>query len=278
MSVRSGVAGLSEIIKRTNSSRYILLPRYNEWLLNHSDEPLTEEIANKIYEQLTATPRKRPGTLSASSASFCTRRQLYGYLGIKPDNGKTPDKRLMNIFNDGKWRHLRLQANLFMAGLITHMEFSAPWHDKRSFGTIDATGIVYDDHPRDDWRGAEFLVEIKGINAYDYSKCVRADKPKTEHIAQVHRYFLHTGVELASILYENKADNTMHEWVIERDDDLIAESLEELDYMNECIDNKTLPAIKPACRAHIGKEWEGCPYAGINGVCERITDWDESGI
>ncbi|WP_155373755.1 hypothetical protein [Catellatospora vulcania] len=106
----------------------------------------------------------------------------------------------MNIFNDGKWRHLRLQANMLAAGLINDIEVSLPWPNMRSMGTADASGIVPDDHPNPLFRGKTFGVELKGVNMFQYSKYIKEDTQLARHKSQFYRYILSAGWDLYIVL------------------------------------------------------------------------------
>jgi len=194
---------LRDIAKAANNNDTVMTPLIQDWLLQHGDEEYDRHIADWIRDQLVTKPRNRSASFSASSAGGCPRAQQLQYLGIRGLD--SVDVRLQNIFNDGKWRHLRWQAMSFMAEALTKAEMPLFWRNMRSRGTIDGYGIVPDDHPRALWRGMDYGFELKGMNPFGYQKAIKGDpEMKHEHKLQVHRYFLMGGFDLFVIIYENK--------------------------------------------------------------------------
>lgn len=264
----------AQLIKSIKKQNQIVSLRYRQWLTQHGDDPLPDWVVERIKKQMLAVPRNRTASFSASSAGQCLRRQELQFLGIPPEFGMEPDSRLLNIFNDGKWRHLRWQANLLAATILDRIEVPVPWTRMRSMGTIDGAGWVPSDHPRISWRNKEFGFELKGMNPWDYSKAVNKDTQKEEHLRQIARYCLQGGFELYVCLYEDKATNNWKEWVIEPEDKLMAEVEQELWELNHAIDRKQLHPILPSCKMRRGPTWEQCMYSKSNGVCESITNSD----
>jgi hypothetical protein len=266
----------SSLIKTLKASKlseqYIVTPRLNEFLMRTPNLVIDKPIADLIYDQITKQPRYRPGAFSSSSAGACLRRQVYQYLGI--DSGGVNGPQLQSIFNDGTWRHLRWQATLMQAGIISHIEFPLTWGRMRSIGTVDGAGLVPADHPNFAWRGKEFGLELKGMNSWGW-KYAATNGVKIPHNNQVHRYFLSSGFDLFVIIYENKDTQEWLEWVIEPDPTLMDEQREELRVLNEYVDKKQIPPMLPGCVSKKGPEWkkELCPFAGDKGVCVRRNLW-----
>lgn len=263
---------LKAIIKAAKRTDLVMTPKVQEWLMAHGDDAYTPEIADWIAEQLKIRPRIRSGSFSASSAGACERAQVLGYLGVPGLDSIDP--RLQNIFNDGKWRHLRWQAMLLTIGLLDRAEMPLHWRNKRSRGTIDGHGIVADDHPRPIWRGKDYGFELKGMNPYGYSRAVKGDpEMKEEHLKQVHRYFLMGAFDLFVIVYENKATQEWHEWVIEPDDAYLEESREELDRLNDAVDDEVLPPMLNQCKIRTGV-FKDCTFGvTAQGPCPKAGTW-----
>lgn len=262
-----------------NDPRLIVTPRYKRWLKHHGDEALLPQdgrdgIGGKILEQLLAQPRDRTGSFSASSAGGCERAQVFGYHGAESE---PHDAGLLAIFNDGKWRHIRWQALLLQAGIIDEIEFPLMWKGKQQRGTMDGQGVVPDDHGIEEWRGEMFGFELKGVNAFQYDGFTKSG-PKEEHLNQVARYFLLSGLELFSIVYENKSTQACHEWVVSRDDpgmkERIAVQRAEVESLLSYALDGTLPPQLPECAMGKGM-WKKCGYGGNDGVCgfaSTVTD------
>ena len=183
----------------------------------------------------------------------------------------------MAIFSDGKWRHLKWQADLLSARTITDIEFSLPWKRRRAVGTMDGLGIVADDHPQPAWRGELFGVEVKGVNAFQYTRLVAEPYPMEYHMRQIHRYFVLSKMKLFSCIYENKSTQQFHEWVIRPVAKYMRESEEELAELNSAIEDRLLHRALAPCRHRMGKQWEGCRYAGRDGTCESAGRWPKHG-
>lgn len=262
---------LGDIIKAARRTDLIITPKLNTWLVSHGDDPLPKDVAELIYEQLVATPRNRAASFSASSAGRCEREQVLGFLGM-PTVGAI-DPQLQNIFNDGKWRHLRWQAMGFMVPFLTRMEMPLYWRKKRSRGTIDGMGYVDDDHPRTAWRGLEYGFELKGVNPWSYQVAVKQNQSTIEaHKRQVSRYFLMSGFDLFITVYENKATQEWFEWVEVPDQDYIDRERAELERLNDAVETKTLPSMLPQCVLQVG-EFRECRFGGPHGPCIKAGGW-----
>lgn len=263
---------LGALIKAARNTDLLITPKLNDWLIAHGDEALSEEVAKKMWDLLTTPPRVRSASFSSSSAGLCDRRQVLAYLGVP--SGDVTDPHLANIFSDGKWRHLRWQAMLLMAGLIDDIEDPLIWRRKRTRGTPDGRGYVPDDHPKTHWRDLEFGFELKGVNPFIYQKIVKGDQDiKEEHMRQVHRCFLLGGYDLYCVIYENKGTNDWFEWVIEPDDEYMEEQRNEIERLNGFVDREELPSLLPQCKIKTGPVFNECPYGGKFSVCHRTKEW-----
>jgi hypothetical protein len=263
---------LRSTVRSLTDSRKIVTPAYRKWLRKHSDDPYPDWVVELMAKELRKQQRDRRWSFSGSSAGACLRAQEFGYLGIATAVEAQPSVDLLSIFDDGRWRHLRWQANLLSAGILRHIEVSLNWPAKRSKGSMDGLGVVPDDHPNLSWRGLEFGFELKGVNGFQFSKLIQQPLPKEEHLDQVDRYFLSSGVDLFVVLYECKLTQRTHEWVITRDEQRIQESAYELDELNAAVDQEELHPQLRSCSARMGPYWQSCPYAGKGGVCETWRD------
>lgn len=268
---------LRNTMKMLDESRQIVTPRYRKWLRSGAlDQGYPDWVVELIQKELHKQSRDRTRSFSGSSAGACLRQQEFGFLGVPPPIEAHPSTDLLSIFDDGRWRHLRWQANLLSAAILGRIEVSLDWPAKRSKGSMDGAGIVPDDHPNPKWRGEEFGFELKGVNGFQFSKLVKQPIPDEKHLDQVVRYMLVSGLRLFVVLYECKLTQKTHEWVIERTPKLeraISYSKEELDALNEAVDRKRLHPQLRSCAARMGPYWSGCAYAGKGGICESWRDW-----
>ena len=261
------------------NAKLIVLPRYLRWIKQNTNTPLIPNdgrggLGAKIVTQMIEHPRDRSGTFSASSAGSCERAQVFGYLGAE---APSPDPQLAAIFDDGKWRHLRWQALLLQAGILIDIEVPITWGRKLQRGTMDGLGVVPTDHNVKEWRGKEFGFELKGVNAFQFDK-LKAAGPMEKHLNQVARYFLVSGLELFSIVYENKSTQEPFEWVVSRNDSGMAERIEdqrdEVESLYEATKTAELPPMLPECTKGKGA-WKSCSYGGPDGVCKFAKTHDD---
>jgi hypothetical protein len=262
---------LKQVLRAHRNSDYIVTPRMQMFLMRHANLHYDDAVGDFVRGMLVNKPRIREGSFSASSAGQCHRRQVLSYLGLNPST--TNGYQLQNIFEDGKWRHMRWQAIMLQSGLLDHAEVPLDWPKMRSKGSMDGQGTVPDDHPRPEWRGKEFGFELKGVSPFVFKSYVDQGG-KHEHKQQVHRYFLASGVDLFVILYEDKGTQAWHEWVIEPDPILLEEQRNELTTLNAAVDNQVLPPALPTCQQRKGDEYKQCPFGKDSDICLGITqDW-----
>lgn len=260
---------LADRIKAADNE--IVVPQYRPWLKNHADEALPQWVVDIIAKQMTEQPRVRSGSFSSSSAGGCLRAQELEYIGAKVPSLQQPDSQLSNIYNDGKWRHLRHQANLLTAGIIDSIEVPIMWPEMRSRGTMDGKGVVPNDHPRKHWRGKPFGLELKGMFSWQYVKRVRNDDPKESHLNQITRYMLASGIELFVYLVENKDSNEWWEKVFEPDRQRMEDQRRELAKLNKAVDEGKLHKQLLSCSKRLGGQWNNCNFAGEFGTCESAS-------
>lgn len=261
---------LKALLRAQNDTRLIVTPRVNDYLLHHGDDPVSPRVAEIIADLISTKPRVRERTFSGSSAGECKRKQVLSFLGF---GEMVVDVQLRNVFNDGKWRHLRWQAMLLDLGVINEAEFSLTAKRYFGVGTMDGLGIVPDDHPQATWRGEEFGFELKGVSGFQYPTFKdRASMPKPAHLAQVDRYFYLSGMKLFVVLYEDKSTQHFTEWVIERDEERVACQERELIALSESVRKEKLPKMLPQCVRGEG-EWLTCQYGGKDGSCLLAKTW-----
>lgn len=263
---------LRSTIRSLNDARAIVTPAYRRWLRLHGDDPYPEWVVELMAKELRKVQRDRRGSFSGSSAGMCLRAQELAFLGVPGPVESAPDTDLIAIFDDGRWRHLRWQANLLSASILRRIEVPLDWEAKRSKGSMDGLGVVPDDHPNISWRGLEYGFELKGVNGFQFSKLIKKPYPKEEHLHQVDRYFLSSGVDLFVVLYECKLTQRTHEWVITRDEMRIQDSADELNILNAAIDEQEIHPQMRSCASRMGPFWQNCVYAGRGGVCEKWRD------
>ena len=283
-----------KIREQASDPNLILTPHINEWLSEKGDTHYTPEVLEKIVKQLSTPPRDRSGSFSSSSSGYCLRRQVFGYLGIKPNVPIMPQLQL--LFNDGKWRHLRWQAMLLDAGLLDSIEVPAYWEEKRSVGSMDGMGYTKDLPLRDDWKNKTFGFELKGMYSRMFEQTKKQGHPPSKHNEQMQRYMLqHRELDMFIYIAENKDTQEWVEYVVEKNQRHIDSAVGEVELLNESVDMSVFPARLPVCQEKKDgkvfttirrgmpdmepRAFEGCPYGGTKSgsLCLKIEDWDDAG-
>lgn len=265
-----------EELRNIKNSNLIVTPYFENWLLTHLDDSLSEEIISIITQEFRKPPYDDKKRLGGSSAGTCLRKQVLSYLGTTATS--LPNNHLRRIFHDGNWRHLRWQAALLSAGIVSEIEVTVENPETKVRGKIDAVGFVPDNHPNPLYRGKKFAFELKGAHDYAYRSYGKADGWR-RYADQMTRYInAKDDIDLYVLVVENKNTNDYKEWVIRRDDLKVPISREitELEILNEAIDTRTLPPMLSTCAAGKGTLWTQCKFGGNTGQCIQLQEWPKS--
>lgn len=257
MSVRLG-PGVKAVVRASQEAdQLIVTPALTKYFNEHPDIVYDPDVIERVTERVTRASESRLARLGASSAGRCPREQILGFLGMP---GHRHSQGLRMVFEDGHWRHMRLQALMLQAGIIEDIEVWGHWKAMRAAGQIDGHGYVPDDHPNPDFRGKEFGVEIKGANTWPFKRM--QEHGLTPYRKQVARYFLYTGYELFVIYAEDKNCQESFEWVVS-ENDLVQEMDDqraELAFLNKHLDQHMLPGKLTECQAAKGPTFRDCVY------------------
>jgi hypothetical protein len=146
-----------------------------------------------------------------------------------------------------------------------------------SKGSADGRGFVHWTTTDPKFMNREFLIEIKTMGSFEWDKTMLAGHPKDEHMAQMHRYMLASGIDMCIYLMVDKGNHSKlgwHEMVIESDPEWLEKSKKELDELVNAAKTETLHEIKPKCKLKMGSEYGYCPFKGANGPCFTTTSWE----
>lgn len=257
---------IAKLVREAKRVDTIVTKPVNEWLLKHGDDPFSPDVVAWVADQIGTQPRIRTGSFSGASAGKCLRAQE---LAFASDSGEVIDTQLRNIFNDGKWRHLRWQAMLLEVGVLTDAEYPVFWRSKYSRGTIDGRGVVPDDHPHKEWRGKEFGFELKGVSTFQFKARKDAGLPEDKHWRQIHHYFILGNFDLFSYVMEDKTTQEFYEMVLEPDPKMLIEAQHDIDELAKAVDTKVLHPQLPDCAKQTGVDFRTCPFGQKNGPCMK---------
>jgi len=269
---------MKKVLEQSKDPKLLLLPKINEYLLQHGGEKYTEKAMNQVWEALTTPGRDRRKSFSASSAGTCKRRQEFVYLGY-PQKPVMPKQQV--VFTIGHWLHAQTQAMLLSADLIQDIEVPIALPQYNAKGSMDGQGFVWWEPANSKWAGQEFILEAKTVGARVWQDKVKKGKPSDDHLAQIHRYFAATGIRLCSYLMIDKGNTGpegLVEFVVEADDKLLDESFKELEALKEAEDKQELHPMLRLCTMKTGTDWRYCPFAGRDGVCLNTHEWKAYGV
>lgn len=254
----------------SSESTLLVTPRFEQYIATHPNILIDETVADFIKSELTTPQRNRRMSFSASSRGACPREQVFGFTPLKPVPKLNAD--LYAIFHQGTFMHLKWQALLLDAGILDEVEMPCTWEKFVVRGTIDGGGVVPEGHPlRADY--LRFGWELKSINSRGFRWIIDSG-PKHQHLLQIHAYMLATGRLLWSLVYENKDTQEWKEFVVHFDPEIAEEVKAELQYLNDCVENKELPPVLDPCKKKQGP-YKSCPYAY---VCLDQDDWPEAPV
>lgn len=261
VNIKGGLRKSVQRVKRDGD--LIVTPRFHSFLTSdEAQQPLPDEHADIIRDLLTTPPRDRRLSFSPSSLHRCERRQVFAFAGFPQQRQLNSD--LMNLFADGTWRHLRLQATMLHAGILDEVEKPIDVPKYRLKGSID--GIGTDEH-------GKWILEAKGMHQFQFDDLMLSSGgPKEEHIKQGAGYSIATNIRRVAFFYECKGTQKTKEFDIDYTipawSKYIDELGERLERLNKNIFNMTLP---PILTGDAAVECKSCPFLDI---CSHATDND----
>lgn len=237
-------------IKAREQRELILTPRVDDYLSSHPNGiALSEPVAERIKQLMVSTDNhSREARFGASSRGTCERKQVFTYLGL-PQTGSLMPPSLINLFNDGTWRHMRWQGMGLEAGWFTEVEVQTTVPEYRLGVSADAM------NDEECWG-----FELKGTSALG---SVIRDGIPPKHNLQMHTMMLAFDFDTWIYMAECKFTQSFYEVVVHRDEKVIQEVKDELNRLNDAVEDEALPPPLQACCKHQGSEWAECPYAGF---------------
>lgn len=237
--MRSIPLKLGQVARIAKGDEWII-PRYEEYLKSRDPQAEIDFMA-----QIMSRPdRDRSVGWSASSSGSCLRAQQFR---ARKAPSTPPEPKGLNIFANGHFVHLRHQVAGLVYGYLTEVEVPVRIENLGVLGTMDGLTVLGE------------VAEFKSINSRGFAS-VRTFGAKEEHIRQVNAYMLASDTTAARIVYENKDDNTLKEFKIERDQQICDELERTWERMNEMEETGELMPILRECQNLEGR-YRWCPYA-----------------
>ena len=181
-----------------------------------------------------------------SEVGECPRKLFYLLKGFPR---APPEARIVRCWDNGKDTHKRLLTSLKTLGLVQDTEVSTPQNGLFR-GRADAVLQI---------EGRRYILEIKSASPYLFQKA----SPDPSHLNQLQLYLHFLNCDQGILLYENKADQKLKEFVVHRDEALIRSLIEKFQYLKEQIDKGEVPAVPQNI-----EPWR-CRFCPFKEVCEN---------
>lgn len=259
--------GLRRVVKEALRDDLIITPVLEEFYARNPDVVIDPKVARLIGRLLAEPQRDRRYSWSASQSGFCKRRQELAFLGVPAEHQH--DTGLTRIFNNGTWVHRKWQAVLLTAGILNEVETGYRIDKLRARCSMDGQGVAKSSR----FVGMDFGFELKGRNDYTYTQQASTG-PDEKTRRQVDFEFFVSGLEVFTIVNENKNNSNYTEWVFYRNQERLQEVQDELRELNRAIDTQKLHGMIPECRRQErGGEFYKCPFGGGGGPCVMAGQW-----
>lgn len=154
-------------------------------------------------------PRER-SYFYVSEVSKCPRQIYYSVKGFPKPPLDGQSARRMAVGDDV---HRRIVGALFSLGIAVAAEVPIP-PNPLFRGRADALVSL---------GGETYVVEIKSVHPYNFDQA--STRPLRDHYLQLQLYLHFLGIPRGIILMENKANQALREFLVERDDGLIRDIL-----------------------------------------------------
>jgi hypothetical protein len=205
-----------EHLKRTKKleGNALLLPAVEEWLVKNGDKLDSFDAADyNFLQQLIIIGTTRDASVfSPSGASMCQRSQIIDkFPKLRKSKITKIDPKLRQIFDDGKWRHIRWQMLFFKMGIVESAEGFMSKGALKFGGSFD---LILNLPWVKNKRKRRVVVDIKGTNAAQFIHIRNTGKALFKHELQVQIYMYLTGCRVAIIWYENKNNQDVCEVVV----------------------------------------------------------------
>lgn len=173
------------------------------------------------------------------------------YFKFKKIPKKKPEPRVLRIFDNGDYTHMRIMSVLFGMGVVRATELKIPPQEIIS-GRADA--II-------DIEGKPYVVEIKSIGSYKFGKL---QEPEPDHMKQIQLYMHYFKIQDGILLYEDKDKQNLKEFVVKYDPFLVQEALEKFKELKGQIDKNVVPPIPLDI-----EPWR-CEYCDYREECQKV--------
>lgn len=206
-----------------------------------------------LEEKAKSSRYKRKKTIRPSEIGYCLRKivmdilNLVVYIPVKP--------RIQRIFDNGNSVHKR-----YLMGYLKFLDCRPLEVEEEKDGKVEWKECVekrFEDH--DLWlkgspdaliqnpeNGLDYVFELKSIKQEQFNKLIH---PLIEHEYQAYVYMYMTGIPRAIILYENKNNQELKEFIVTRNGQMMERVLEKIRTIQKyVIDYETVKILPGKCK------------------------------
>ncbi|MCD6232820.1 PD-(D/E)XK nuclease family protein [bacterium] len=171
------------------------------------------------------------------------------------------EPRILRVFDNGNYVHRFILRPLFSLGLVRASEISTPPHELVS-GRADAILTIDNEL---------YVLDVKSMVSTIFRKM---NQPKTENLYQIQLYLHFFKIKKGILLYVNKDNQDLKEFLVNYDKQLCENILKDLRLLREKIDQNIIPlplSDKPY-------NWQ-CRYCQFKTICnlagKKEIKWDD---
>lgn len=203
----------------------------------------------KLNEEEKHTEEK--SSLYCSDAYKCPKKVYFDFKNKAQAEEYEP--RILRVFQNGNMVHDRICYYLEKEGVLKGIEIETPKNEHNIKGRLDALVEI---------SGKTYIVEIKSINTSFM------DEPIKEHVGQLQLYLYLFNKETGFLVYESKVNNSIFEFEIKLDMNIVNEILEQFKIVQECVLKST-----PPDREKFYKKYRyPCKYCQFLKMCYNETE------
>ena len=216
---------------------------------------MLKELIDKFY--LDQQKDREQTRFYITDSGKCGRAVFFKFKNVPKEK---LDARLLRIFEKGEYLHRNILSIFIRMGILIASEISIPAQEIIS-GRADAIVSL----------GNELcLVDIKSINSMVFRKL---DSPKEENINQIQLYLHYFNIKKGILLYIDKDQQEIKEFVVNYDKKLVSSLLKDFDLLKVKIEANTIPGRFPDWP----KNWQ-CQYCQFREICSMAgageIKWD----
>jgi CRISPR-associated protein Cas4 len=185
-----------------------------------------------------------------SDAGKCQRAL---YFQFKNAPRQEPSPRILRVFDEGDYVHMRLMSVLFSLGIVRASEVKIP-PIELIHGRADA--IIEQEKEL-------YVVEIKSSSGFKFRTL---KKPQSDHVKQIQLYMHYFNIPHGIVLYENKDTQDLKEFAVSYDPPLIQKLLKDFAILKEQIEKDVIPSIPEEV-----ENWR-CRWCEYRHECKRVEE------